>query len=120
MDFVYQMQKAKFLKKDDPFEEEATSERNFIIDQPNFDMEKFIEEDSKGLHDSEWVDIGDWSVCDHVCGGGNMFKYKGCKPPLAGHKCTKKPLKLKKACNTTPCGPGQTNTKVEVPDEAWK
>jgi len=65
-------------------------------------------------------DLGDWSVCDHVCGGGSMVKYKGCKPPLAGAKCHKPPIKLTKACNTSPCKPGQKNEKIDVPNEDWK
>lgn len=65
-------------------------------------------------------DLGDWSVCDHVCGGGDMVKWKGCKPPLAGHKCTKPPIKLTKKCNNNPCKPGQKNDKIDVPDDDWK
>jgi hypothetical protein len=120
MDFIYQYQRAKFLKKDNPLEEHSKAERNFIIDQKDFDLAKYIEDEQNGKHDSEFVDIGDWSICDHVCGGGQQFKYKGCKPPLAGHKCNKKPIKLKKACNTQPCKPGENGGKVDVPDDAWK
>lgn len=59
-------------------------------------------------------------MCDHVCGGGEQVKYKGCKPPLAGHKCKTKPMKLKKACNTQPCKKGDSKDKIDIPDESWK
>jgi len=66
------------------------------------------------------VDIGDWSVCDHVCGGGVQLKLKGCVPPVGGFKCERQ-VKLKKACNTQPCKPGENPGQVaDLEAEAWK
>lgn len=68
----------------------------------------------------EVQDLGDWSICDKVCDGGSQSKWRGCKPPAFGHKCFKKPMKLKRGCNTHPCLPGQVNTNIPVQDDSWK
>lgn len=57
------------------------------------------------------MDIGDWSVCDHVCGGGTMFKFS-CVKPVGGYKCERH-LKLKKSCNTKPCAAGENPAKID-------
>lgn len=91
------------------------------MDNKNFDMGDYVKEELEGKsHESELIDIGDWSVCDHVCGGGQQHKYKGCKPPLAGFKCNKKPITLKRSCNTQPCQPGENPNKLDVGDDSWK
>lgn len=69
-------------------------------------------------HKQQFVDIGDWSVCDHVCGGGLQSKIKGCVPPIGGFKCERQVLK--KACNTQPCKKGENPKKIEINDEEWK
>jgi len=65
-------------------------------------------------------DLGDWSICDRVCGGGYQAKWRGCKPPVFGHKCSKKPMKMKRGCNTIPCLPGQSTGTIPVVDDSWK
>lgn len=62
------------------------------------------------------MDIGDWSVCDHVCGGGLQKKLTGCTPPVGGFKCERK--LLKRSCNTAPCKKGENPAKLE--DDDWK
>jgi hypothetical protein len=100
---------------------EADYDSNFAIDNKKFDMAQYIKDEMSGKHPEEQIDIGDWSVCDHVCGGGMAVKYKGgCKAPFGGFKCTKTPIKMKKACNTQPCKAGQNGGKLNVADEAWK
>lgn len=68
---------------------------------------------------AELIDVGDWSVCDHVCGGGVQLKLKGCVHPVGGFKCEKN-IKLSKACNTQPCKAGENAGKLDIPDEEWK
>lgn len=43
-----------------------------------------------------------------------------CVNPMGGYKCTKKPIKLKRSCNTQPCKPGQNGNKIDLPNEEWK
>lgn len=67
------------------------------------------------------IDIGDWSVCDRVCGGGMQIGSKNpCINPIGGFKCTKPPIKLKRACNTQPCKAGENGAKIDVPSQEWK
>jgi len=103
------------------FDDEITTSNNFALDNKNFDMAAYVKDELAGKKHEDTVDIGDWSVCDHVCGGGMQIKYKsGCIPPFGGHQCKKKPVKLKKACNTQPCKAGENGSKRDVPDEEWK
>lgn len=108
-------------KKQDVFEGETEQKSNFAIDDKNFDMAKYIKEEIAGKkHDNE-IDVGDWSVCDHVCGGGMSMKMKNpCIPAVGGYQCHKKPIKLKKSCNTQPCKPGEDGGKLDIPDQEWK
>lgn len=78
-------------------------------------MAEYIKSELKGDNKSEFADIGDWSICSKVCGGGFQMK-SGCTKPIGGFKCTKKPVKLKKSCNTQPCKEGQGSD----PNNAWK
>lgn len=80
-----------------------------------------MKEELSGVkHTHEFADLGDWSVCDHVCGGGSQTKEKPCVPPVGGFKCERN-IKLKKACNTQPCKAGENPGKIPVPeDEEWK
>lgn len=94
---------------------------NFSLDNANFDLASYVKEQLKGGSKASIGDLGDWSICNQVCGGGMQVKYKyGCKPPMAGYQCKKKPLKLKRLCNSRPCKPGESSEKQNLPDEAWK
>lgn len=62
------------MEQPNPLESLATADRNFIVDDDKFDMGQYIEDELKGKHSTELTDIGDWSVCDHVCGGGIQLK----------------------------------------------
>jgi len=120
---IYRVYDAKIKEIKDPFKGEITEDRNFTIDMDKFDLKKFIKEQNKPFKEGEIEDLGDWSICDHVCGGGDQVKWRGCKPPMPigpRHQCTKKPVKLVKACNTQPCDKGQTETKIPVMDMSWK
>lgn len=116
MGYINLIYTQKKLKKQGMLDEYLKMDRTFYIDNPLFDMAKFLKEQEGDKE--EIIDIGDWSVCDHVCGGGNQHKYKGCKPPVSGFKCHKKPVKLTRACNTQPCSPGQNKNKIETPDDS--
>lgn len=74
MDIIQSKAKAKLLEQPNPLESLATADRNFIVDDDKFDMGQYIEDELKGKHSTELTDIGDWSVCDHVCGGGIQLK----------------------------------------------
>jgi len=95
-------------------------DRNFTMDMEKFDLPAYIKEQTKEPNYDEVVDLGDWSICDHVCGGGNQVKWRGCKVPVSGHKCKKRPMKLARACNTQPCDKGQEESKIPVMDESWR
>lgn len=89
----------------------------------NFDLDKYIKDQTKPLEEDKEVDLGDWSVCDHVCGGGSQHKWHtmGCKFPVAGHKChPRPPVKVSRACNSNPCGPNENQGPIEQLDDAWK
>lgn len=120
MDYIYRAYKGRKEKKNDVFGAEIHKDTNFSVDNEHFDMEQYIKDEMSGKKSNEIVDIGDWTVCDHVCGGGTQTKYKGCKPPQGGHQCSKKPAKLQRACNTQPCKSGENSGKLNLPDEEWK
>lgn len=89
----------------------------------NFDLDKYIKDQTKPFDENIEVDLGDWSVCDHVCGGGTQHKWRsmGCKFPVAGHRChPKAPMKISKSCNTSPCQPLENHDKIDQMDDAWK
>jgi len=98
-------------------------ERNFTIDMDKFDLKAYIKESNKPFKEGEIEDLGDWAICDHVCGGGSQVKWRGCKPPMpigVRHTCKKKPVKLQRACNTQPCKKGENESKIPVMDMSWK
>jgi len=94
----------------------------------NFDLEKYISDQTKPLTTDHDVDLGDWSVCDHVCGGGLQHKWRkiGCKPPMIGHACNSNntlPKKLTRACNNDVCSENQNKENVDInqnQDDSWK
>jgi hypothetical protein len=86
------------------FDKEIEKDTNFFIDNPNFDMAEYIQNELSGKDNPQPFDIGDWTVCSKVCDGGTQVKYaSGCGKPIGGHQCTKPPVKLEKKCNTNPC-----------------
>jgi hypothetical protein len=106
-----------------PFKGEMDMERNFTIDMDKFDLKEYLKLQNKPFKEGEIEDLGDWTICDHVCGGGNQVKWKGCKPPMPigpRHSCNKKPMKLNRRCNTQPCDKGQSESKIPVMDESWR
>lgn len=118
VNYIFDIWKSKLTKKTD-YEENAEFSANFSIDDKNFDLEKYIKEEQEGKqHPNEFVDIGDWSVCDHVCGGGLQTKLKGCTPPVGGFKCERHVLK--RSCNTQPCKKGQSSKNPEAEADEWK
>jgi len=56
------------------FDAETKFDPNFAVDNKNFDMGKYIKDELDDKKHDELVDIGDWSVCDHVCGGVEQHK----------------------------------------------
>lgn len=117
------MYDAKIKNINNPFKGELKQDRNFTIDMEKFDLKEFLSEQNKPFKEGEIEDLGDWSICDHVCGGGSQVKWKGCKPPIPigpRHSCKKKPVKLVRMCNTKPCDKGQTESKIAVMDDSWK
>jgi hypothetical protein len=106
-----------------PFKSEMVSDRNFTLDMDKFNLKEYLAEQTKPFVEGEIEDLGDWGICDHVCGGGNQVKWKGCKPPMPvgpRHACKKAPVKLSRACNTKPCQKGQSESKIPVMDESWR
>lgn len=121
MDYIWRGFKAKMEERKGIFDNEVKMDTNFSIDNKNFDMAQYVKDQLSGKKKDEEPDLGDWGVCDHVCGGGIAVKYKsGCTPAVGGYECKRPPVKLKKACNTQPCKEGDNKGKLNVPDEEWK
>lgn len=90
-----------------------------MIDNQNFDLKKFVKAELAGDKTGDkYTDIGDWSVCDHVCGGGLSTKITECVQPVGGYKCNRKILK--KACNTKPCKKGENDGLISDPLQLLK
>jgi len=74
MSYIYRMWLARKEGEKHEFDKEIEKETNFLIDNPNFDMGEYIQNELSGKDNQQPFDLGDWSVCSKVCDGGSQVK----------------------------------------------